>query len=256
MGCATIIETFVRVEEMHMASMKRGALIASTLMLMTVIVSACNQPYSQSPSVTNTPIDPNSLFATPMVQATDMSDIERFTTETARALTGTPLAGIVTQTPGAPIDATSQNLTATVTPTPLVSVNPTSTLAVSGTLGVVPTAMPAGSRPSTYTLQSGEFPYCIARRFNVDPDELLRLSGLSDGVVYPAGTQLRIPQSGSFPGARALRNHPATYTVASSNETIYSIACLFGDVDPGVLAQNNGISPGSPLTTGKQLNIP
>jgi LysM repeat protein len=256
MGCATIIETFVRVEEMHMASMKRGALIASTLMLMTVIVSACNQPYSQSPSVTNTPIDPNSLFATPMGQTPSMSDVEIFGTGTAQALTGTPLAGIVTQTPGTPIDATSQNLTATVTPTPLVSINATSTLAVGGTLGVVPTAMPVGSRPATYTLQSGEFPYCLARRFDVDPDELLRLSGLSDGVMYPAGTQVRIPQSGSFPGTRALRNHPSTYTVASSSETIYSIACLFGDVDPGMLAQNNSISPGTPLTVGKQLNVP
>jgi LysM repeat protein len=105
-------------------------------------------------------------------------------------------------------------------------------------------------------LQSGEFPYCIARRFDVDPDALLSLNGLSDGVMYPAGTQLRVPQSGSFPGARALRNHPATYTVAASNETVYSIACLFGDIDPAAIAQTNNISPSSALTSGQQLSIP
>jgi LysM repeat protein len=232
-----------------MASMKRGALVASTLMLMAVIISACDQPYSQAPSVTNTPIDPNSLFATPIGQTPSMGDVETFGTQTAIALTGTPLGDIATQTLSNPLDAT-------VTPTPLVSIDATSTLAISGTTLPIPTSVPVGSRPSTYTLQSGEFPYCIARRFDVDPGALLSSSGLSDGVVYPAGTQLRVPQSGSFPGARALRNHPATYTVASSSETIYSIACLFGDVDPSAIAQANGISPGAALSSGQQLSIP
>jgi len=237
-----------------MARMKRGTLIASTLMLMAVIVSACNQPYSQQPSVTNTPIDPNSLFATPIDQTPSMSDVEVFGTGTALALTGTPLS-VATQTPGAAIG--TQDLTASVTPTPLVSINPTftstATLAVSGTL---PTSVPVGSRPASYTLQKGEFPYCIARRFDVNPDDLLSLNGLSSGNVYYPNLTLKIPQSGSFPGARALRTHPATYTVAASDETIYSIACLFGDVDPAAIAQANNVSPGAALTSGQQLSIP
>jgi len=49
-----------------MASLKRGALVASTLMLIAVVISACNQPYSQQTSVTNTPIDPDSLFGSPI----------------------------------------------------------------------------------------------------------------------------------------------------------------------------------------------
>jgi len=241
-----------------MANMKRGAIVVSTLMLIAVIISACNQPYSQQPSVTNTPIDPNSLFATPIGQTPSMSDVEVFGTGTALALTGTPLADIATQTPSTPVDATSQSLTASVasvTPTPLVSINPTSTstLAVSGTL---PTAVPVGSRPSTYTLQKGEFPYCIARRFDVNPDDLLSLNGLASGNVYYPNLTLKIPQSGSFPGTRALRNHPATYTVAASDETIYGVACLFGDVDPSAIAQANSISPGAALTSGQQLSIP
>jgi LysM repeat protein len=112
-----------------------------------------------------------------------------------------------------------------------------------------------GQRPATYTLQDGEFPYCIARRFDVDPVQLLSLSGLSDGVLYPPGTQLRVPQSGSFPGTRALRNHPTTYSV-TSGETIYGVACAFGDVRPEDIASANGLSAGAALTAGQQLNIP
>jgi LysM repeat protein len=249
-----------------MASMRRGTIVASTLMLITVAISSCNQPYSQQPSVTNTPIDPNSLFATPLGQTPSMSDVEVFGTGTALALTGTPV-GIVTQTPSTPVDATSQSLTAsaaTVTPTPLVSTNPTSTLAISGTTvsgatsGPLPTSVPVGSRPASYTLQRGEFPYCIARRFDVNPEELLSINGLSDGTIYYPNLTLRIPQSGSFPGNRALNTHTAgmIYTVRSSNETIYSIACYFGDVDPSAIAQANNISPGAALTSGQQLTIP
>jgi LysM repeat protein len=113
-----------------------------------------------------------------------------------------------------------------------------------------------GVRPATYNLQAGEFPFCIARRFNVDPDQLLALSGLVDGVIYPAGTTLKIPQSGSFPGDRMLQNHPTTYTVVSSSETMYSIACKFGDVYPDAIASANGLSAGAVLTAGQQLSIP
>ena len=239
-----------------MASIKRGALVASTLMLIAMIISACNQPYSQQPSVTNTPIDPNSLFATPLGQtpSISMSDVAAFGTGTALALeTATPFADSINGTPLTPVDGTPQNLTITETPTPLLSLNPTSTLAISGTL---PTSVPVGSRPATYTLQPGEFPYCIARRFDVNPDNLLSLNGLASGNLYYPNLTLKIPQSGSFPSARALRNHPATYTVAASSETIYSIACLFGYVDPSAIAKANNVSPGAALTSGQQLSIP
>lgn len=243
-----------------MASIKRGALVASTLMLIAVIISACNQPYSQQPSVTNTPIDPNSLFATPLGQTPSMNDVEVFGTGTALALTGTPFVDVATQTIS-PFETVDPN--ATVTPTPLVSLDPafttTATLAVSGTqpaAGTLPTSAPVGSRPASYTLQRGEFPYCIARRFDVNPDELLRLNGLSNGSIYYPNLTLRIPQSGSFPGTRALRNHPTTYTVSGAGQTVYGVACIFGDVDPSAIAQANNISQDAALTSGQQLSIP
>jgi LysM repeat protein len=114
-------------------------------------------------------------------------------------------------------------------------------------------------RPETYTLQKGEFPYCIARRFDVSPQELLSLNGLSvaQSRALQPGLMLRIPQTGNpFPGTRALQPHPTTYTVQSSTETIYSIACKFGSVEPVNIANQNGLVPPYTLTFGQTLNIP
>jgi len=118
---------------------------------------------------------------------------------------------------------------------------------------IVPTSTPG--HPTTYTLQSGEFPYCIARRFNVDPDDLLALNGLSQGQILQPGLQLSIPATGFFPGDRALHAHPTQYSVAV-DDTIYGIACYFGDIDPTSIAVANGLTLSSPLTTGRILNIP
>ncbi|MBN2116040.1 MAG: LysM peptidoglycan-binding domain-containing protein [Anaerolineales bacterium] len=240
-----------------MTRSKRGATVASTLMLIAVIVSACQRSASTPPAVADTP--DRSLFASPIAETSDapgMSDIELFGTNTALALSGTP-ASVETQTPLTPVGIETQDPNVTLTPTPLVALNPTATATLAISAGeTIPASAPVGSRPASYTLQKGEFPYCIARRFDVNPDDLLSLNGLSSGNLYYPNLTLKIPQSGSFPGARALRNHPATYTVAASDETVYSVACLFGDVDPAALAQANNISPGAALTSGQQLSIP
>jgi LysM repeat protein len=104
-------------------------------------------------------------------------------------------------------------------------------------------------------LQKGEFPYCIARRFDVNPEELLRVNGLTRGDIYYPNLTLTIPQTGSFPPPRALRTHPTTYTVVAG-DTVYGVACHFGDVDPSAIAQANNISVSSALTAGQQLSIP
>ncbi|HLF74539.1 MAG TPA: LysM peptidoglycan-binding domain-containing protein [Anaerolineales bacterium] len=227
-----------------MASMKRGVLAASILVIVAIIAAGCNQPYSQPPSATNTPISPESLFGSPVVGGpTSMNDVQNFATGTSLALT-------LTGTPQ----------TATITPTPLLSVtlNPTFTAtATQAVPGTQPTAYPPGSRPSTYALQKGEFPYCIARRFDVNPEELLSLNGLTRGDIYYPNLTLKIPQTGNpFPPPRALRTRPASYTVASTGQTVHAVACVFGDADPAAIAQANGISVSSPLTAGQQLSIP
>jgi LysM repeat protein len=261
MGCATIIKIWKEIEEIAMASMKRGAMVASMLVLAAMSASACNQPYSQQPSVTNTPINPNSLFATPMGLPTNMNDLESLATGTALAiLSGTPVDGAITATPV--VVLTQDGTNPTLTPTSMITlptgavVTPTATLAVTTSQPAAATSVP-GSRPSTYTLQSGEYPYCIARRYNVDPAELLSLNGLVEGQTLYAGKVLNIPQSGKpFPGSRMWHNHPDTYTVDSSSDTIYGIACYYGDIMPEAIAQANGISVGSALTAGQRLTIP
>jgi LysM repeat protein len=255
------LKFWIEIEEIAMASMKRGAMVASMLMLVAIITSACNQPYSQQPSITNTPINPDSLFATPLGQPTNMTDVQNFATGTALAIqSGTAITGAITATPGV---GTAQSVTSpTISPTSIIILptnavtTPTATLAVATNQSSPATSVP-GSRPATYTLQNGEFPYCIARRFNVDPDELLSQNGLVDGQTLYAGKVLTIPQTGSpFPGNRMWHNHPDTFTVDSSSDTIYGIACYYGDIDPAAIAQANGLSVGAALSAGQQLSIP
>lgn len=110
--------------------------------------------------------------------------------------------------------------------------------------------------PSSYTLKQGEHPYCIARRFDVDPNQLLSVNGLDRSTVASPGLTLTIPSgTGGFPPPRALREHPATYTV-QAGDTIYGVACLYGDVDPIAIAEANGLSEPYELTAGTNLSIP
>jgi LysM repeat protein len=111
--------------------------------------------------------------------------------------------------------------------------------------------------PDSYTLKSGEFPYCIARRFDISPAALLSANGLNiNSNVYP-GTKLTIPKNaGSFnQGSRSLRSHPTNYTVVSG-DTVFSIACLYGDVDPRAIEEVNGLSGSYTLAAGKVIKIP
>ena len=113
------------------------------------------------------------------------------------------------------------------------------------------------SQPETYVLQKGEYPYCIARRFNVHPTELLVLNRLQNRQTFFRGMVMQIPQSGNpFPGERMQKVHPTLHTVSSSNETMYTIACEFGDVQPLAIAQANNLPVDSALYVGQQLNIP
>jgi LysM repeat protein len=140
---------------------------------------------------------------------------------------------------------------AEVTTEPVIE--PTATLVPSTP---IPVSSPTPGIPTTYQLQEGEHPYCIARRFDVDQTELLNLNGLGPDDRPDVGFTLQIPQTGNpFIGDRSLREHPTTYTVLSG-DTIYSIACLFGAVSPEAIAEANGLSSPYTLTTGQIINIP
>ena len=120
----------------------------------------------------------------------------------------------------------------------------------------VPVAPATPGVPETHQLQKGEFPFCIARRYNVNVSELLNINGLGANSVVPVGFSLKIPQTGNtFVGQRALLNHPTNYTVVGG-DTIYTVACKYGDVDPMAIAQANSISSPYTLSAGQVIHIP
>jgi len=240
-------------------SKKLYVLIAITLTAV-LFLSGCLRSASQVPAqATPTKSSPFNMAA-----PTGLSLVQLYGTQTAQVLSpqsgSTPasLTSLPSPTPNPfalGTQATPNSLTATALP-PTGAPTAIGTLPTPTTRFIVPTATPG--RPASYTLQSGEFPFCIARRFNVNPSELLTLNNLpSNPPLLSPGTVLQIPQTGNpFPGERALHPHPTTFTVSDPNQTIYGVACYFGDLDPTSIAAANGLVAPYTLHTGQILNIP
>ena len=252
-----------------MSNKQRISLVISIFVISTLLISGCTQSLSSASKATPTLIA-TGLFVSPFPSVENpMAMIEEFAKQTAAAQTmvangGTPVTvqAISTSAPTTPLAAGTDSPTSGTPSVPLTPGTPTNAgapattaVAVNTPSGPTTTPVPAGVRPATYTLQEGEFPYCIARRFNVDPTALLTASGLTSPDVYYAGLRLTIPQSGAFPGTRALLSHPTTYS-ALSGQTLYEIACKYGDVDPAAIASLNGISLSAATTSGQQIKIP
>jgi LysM repeat protein len=215
--------------------MENKKLFLGILILSTLILGACTR--SASTAVVDSPTqDPiESIFST-------------VATQTALAANGAKSgddddAGDSGNGDDAPVE-TSMPTTA-----------PTSTTAATATSTAAPTSAP-GSAPITYTLHLGEWPYCLARRFDVDPDALIAANGLANATELSVGVTLTIPtDAGAFGGQRSLRSHPTSYT-ASGIDTFYSIACEFGDLYPENIAQANGKDVDYTPAAGELLQIP
>jgi LysM repeat protein len=253
-------------------------ILTGILLLGVLLVSACTQTYSQSPAGTPSLI-PTGLFVSPFPSGQDpLQIIAQLGTQTAQAETaaaggatvavvgtpgtpGTPATTAAdTDTPTVGTPATAVTTGATLLPVTVIPSGSTFTPTTQpGSTVVVPTISgTVGPVPATYTLQKGEFPYCIARRYNVDPLELLTKSGLSadQGNIFLPGLVLNLPQTGDpFPTTRALHSHPSTWTV-DPGDTLNSIACYYGDLSPQQIATANNLTTSSILTTGQQLTIP
>lgn len=150
-----------------------------------------------------------------------------------------------------------------VTATPTSLFGATATLAVSPTVSPTVTTTPAPVTklpvPPNYKLHEGEWPYCLARRFNILPSSILEANGLTEQEAenLSVGYKLVIPVDdvGTYGPNRQLRTHPTTYT-ASGADTFYSIACAFGDVWPEHIAEANGMELDDNIKAGMQLHIP
>jgi LysM repeat protein len=207
-------------------------------LLMILSLSACVRSASKAPQAS-----PTSEFPLPGSTEDVFGQLSAFATQTAIAMSAPsatqelptePPTEEPTQAPPQPTEAPPQVNEPQPTPQFILKQRPI---------------------PKTYTLRKGEHPYCIARRFNVNPITMLQLSGLATSGTYPTGTVLTIPQSGSFPGDRSLKDHPTTYTV-QSGDTLFTIACQFGDVWPEDIAEANGLKLNANLKVGQELYIP
>lgn len=205
-------------------------LILLGIFLLTLALTGCtraigNKPLSDQPTPTG---EMDFMTKTPVTSSV--------ATQTAQAKE-TPL--VVTATPGEK------------QPDVVATTAPEATKAPSK-------AIPTLARPTTYTLQKGEFPICIARRFDLDLGRMFADNNLNMNSRPSVGAVLKISSSGNWNsnsyGARALRAH-TDYRV-NAGDTVYTIACYFGDVSPeGILAANN-LNSASDVKSGMTLKIP
>ena len=225
---------------------KKVWLVILVAVALVLVLSACQKSASNAPVTTPTATG-NFPFPTPIPDDA-LKNIQAGTQTAVAALTQpagpTPAGGAAATATQAPAATNPQP---TATPVPVL---PTATKPAV----VVPTATPG--HPSTYTLQKGEFPFCIARRYNVSISTLLSINGLTINSKPAVGTVLKLPaDTGWDAGGRSLIAHPASYTV-QSGDTIYTIACAYGDADPNAIIAANSLKAPYDLTAGQVLQIP
>ncbi len=201
-------------------------------------LASCKLPASKGPQTSSGVPVPGET------QPTSSIDLGVFATQTAQAI-------LPVENTQPPVDTATTAPTATPYPV-ATEIPPVPTASPTAITYVQPTQ---GSLPTSYTLLEGEYPFCIARRFDVDISELLALNNIGPDKLFYGGEVLQIPQTGNpFQGTRVLQEHPTTYTVMEG-DTIGSIACSFGDVSPEMIAEQNHLSSYD-LTPGTELVIP
>ncbi len=207
--------------------MKKTRMLVFIIIISSLTFSACTMSASTPPPVTPT---------------TNLSEIARQATETAIAKT--PKAG-ETQVPA------ETEATATVAGL----VDPTATSAAQDT-AEASAVVTDYAVPDSYTLHQGEFVFCLARRFNILPEDIMVYNGIESGTIHYPGETIQIPpDSRAYIGDRALQYHPSNYTVVYG-DTLHSIACLYGNVDPRAIAAANDLDIDLALTPGTVLQIP
>ena len=114
-------------------------------------------------------------------------------------------------------------------------------------------------RPESYTLVKGEWPICIARRFDLDLGTFFALNDLKNESRPAVGAVFQIPADGTWDtqayGDRSWHSHPDNYVV-KAGDTLNTIACYYGDVSPEQIAAKNGLETPYVITAGQELQIP
>jgi LysM repeat protein len=225
--------------------------LIAVVVLMGLLLSACQLRASTPP--VPTPTDAAD-FPFPVGEGQSQDIINDILTQTASVGGGAPESVVVQETPEPAADTPQEPQAGEddqagggIVAQPEVAADTP-----------VPVAVPTVTRPTTYTIQKGEWPICIARRYDLPMGALLSSNNLSMQSQVSVGTTLQIPQSGNWNaanGSRSLKAHPTTYSV-QSGDTVNSIACAYGDVTPEAIIAVNGLQSPYTLTAGQTLQIP
>lgn len=197
---------------------------------------------------------------------TDTPVPEPSATSTVEAVglpTETVVPGLVAERP---MPTATPEPSATATTAPTLTATATQTPIPTATFTATPTPAPTLDALS-YTVQSGDTPSGIAKRFSVTVDELLAANDLSpaDATRIRAGTVLVIPSGGALPPTALPTTPPtATPTLAPavsytlrSGDTVIGIATRFGITVDNLLAANGLTAQDAPtLQVGSVLIIP
>ncbi len=227
--------------------MKKTALLFTLVVTLTLVLTACNLPASQPPAQSATQARP-----TPAATNQTLHEIVSQTqTAIAKAGGGAPTQALPT------LQETLNPAVNTNTPAAvMVTLQPTSNVVVPTQAPVIIVPSPTPGLPTTYMIHEGEWCYCIARRFNILAGALMQANAACQNNSVAPGTNLTIPQNAApWDGERSLVTHPATYTVRA-NDTIFTIACYYGAVDPNAIIFANSLTAPYTLVPGQILNIP
>jgi LysM repeat protein len=221
---------------------------------LALVLSACSMP-APKPATAQKSSTPAGELPFPVTTQSDLVKDILNATQTAIAKSGQPVQEGTPQPTDDQAGGGVNTEEATPNPDDQVGGGAPNATAVRRTSRPRPAPEEPG-RPSSYVVQKGDFIYCLARRFDVAPADLLAANGGST-VLYP-GQTLGIPQDSTWPsslGSRSLRSHPATYTVLAG-DTLNKIACVYGDVYPEQIAEYNDIDENDSPTPGATLDIP
>lgn len=140
--------------------------------------------------------------------------------------------------------------TATSTPPPTASA-PTQTPVV-----VVNSPTPGAAQTQTYVVQPGEWVYSIARKFSIDPDDIIAINNLQYPYDLEVGQELIIPESGS--SSRDPNSTPVTggtEYIVKAGDSVYSIAQAHGVDYQSIIDANDLVFPYS-IYPGDKIIIP
>jgi LysM repeat protein len=235
-----------------------GWLLVSAL-IFTLAAAACTRAASTPPSST---AGASGATQGPLSgsEATMEAVRSALLTQTAQARILLPTARPTTEVPPPP------TLTPTVTETPVAAVAtevpsdtppPTASSGATTAPTAVPTSSGGGQGYFEYTVQSGEWVYSIARKFGVDPQDIIDLNNLVDPYTLYPGDVIKIPSGGDVPvppAGQGSSGSGTTYTV-QLGDYVGSIAAKFGVTSDAIITANNLTYPYT-LYAGQVLTIP